>query len=91
MAKRQMSKFDGAAIQGMDIADIFAIISISAGGAAYLWLAGLFFGPVAIVFGILALSRGTSRRGLAIAGIVLGAVAVLLWILYIALIASILF
>ncbi len=89
IAQRQMNKhFDGAGVQGMDIADIFAIISLSAGGAAFLWYAGFLFGPAAIVFGVLALKRGTSRRGMAIAGICLGAFAVLLWILFIALIAT---
>ncbi len=89
IAKRQMNKhFDGAGVQGMDTADIFAIVSLSAGGAAFLWYAGFLFGPAAIVFGILALKKGTSRRGMAIAGICLGAFAVLLWILVIALVAS---
>lgn len=89
IAQRQMQKhFDGAGVQGMDIADIFAIVSLSAGGAAFLWYAGFLFGPAAIVFGVLALKRGTSRRGMAIAGICLGAVAVLLWILVIAVFTS---
>jgi hypothetical protein len=90
MAQRQMNKhFDGAGVQGMDIADIFAIVSLSAGGAAFLWYAGFLFGPAAIVFGVLALKRGTSRRGMAIAGICLGAFALLLWILYIALVVTV--
>jgi len=91
MAERQMSKFDGAAIQGMDIADIFAIVSLSAGVAAWFWFAGFFFGPAAIVFGVLALKRGTSRRGMAIAGIILGAIALMFWILYIAVFTIIIF
>lgn len=65
----------------MPIEDIFAIVSLSAGGAAWITFYGVFlFGVAAVVFGILALVRGTSRRGMAIAGIVLGAVAYLLWI-----------
>lgn len=90
MAQRQMNKhFNGAGVQGMDIADIFAIVSLSAGVAAFLWYAGFLFGPAAIAFGILALKRGTSRRGMAIAGICLGAFALLIWILYIALVVAI--
>ncbi len=90
MAQRQMNKhFDGAGVQGMDIADIFAIVSLSAGAAAFLWYAGFLFGPAAIAFGILALKRGTGRRGMAIAGICLGAFALLIWILYIALVVAI--
>lgn len=83
MAQRQMNKhFDGAAVQGMDIADIFAIVSLASGGMAFITFYGVFlFGVAAIVFGVLALKRGTSRRGMAIAGIVLGAVALFFWIL----------
>jgi hypothetical protein len=83
MAQRQMNKhFDGAAVQGMDIADIFAIVSLASGGMAIITFYGVFlFGIAAIVFGILALKRGTSRRGMAIAGIVLGALALFFWIL----------
>lgn len=66
----------------MSTADIFAIVSISSGGLAILTFYGaFFFGLVAIVFGALALARGTSRRGLAIGGIILGAFALLLWLL----------
>lgn len=65
----------------MPIEDIFAIVSISAGGAAWITFYGVFlFGVAAVVFGIMALLRGTSRRGMAIAGIALGAAAFLLWI-----------
>ncbi len=83
MAQRQMNKYYGITdVQRMDIADIFAIVSIASGGMAFLTFYGVFlFGIAAIVFGALALRRGTSRRGMAIAGIVLGAVAIFFWIM----------
>ncbi|CAN5380547.1 hypothetical protein BH09BAC1_BH09BAC1_21500 [soil metagenome] len=83
IATRAANKhFDGADIQRMDIADIFAIVSLASGGMAFITFYGVFlFGIAAIVFGVLALKRGTSRRGMAIAGIVLGAVALFFWIL----------
>lgn len=66
----------------MSTADIFAIVSLSAGVLAIITFYGVFlFGIAGIVFGILALNRGTSRRGMAIAGIILGAFAFLFWIL----------
>lgn len=78
--KKQMTKMGYDAAR-MPIEDIFAIVSLSAGGAAWITFYGVFlFGVAAVVFGIIALARGTSRRGMAIAGIVLGAVAYLLWI-----------
>ncbi len=83
MAKRQMEKhFGGTDVQRMDIADIFAIVSLASGVMAFITFYGVFlFGIAAIVFGVLALKRGTSRRGMAIAGIVLGAIALFFWIL----------
>lgn len=82
MASRQLKKHYGIdAEQRMDIADIFAIVSLSSGGVAFLTFYGVFlFGIAAIVFGALALKRGTSRRGMAIAGIALGAIALFFWI-----------
>ena len=78
--KKQLTKMGYDAAR-MPIEDIFAIVSLSAGGAAWITFYGVFlFGVAAIVFGILALVRGTNRRGMAIAGIVLGATAYLLWI-----------
>lgn len=85
VAERAITKRYGTSA-GMPLEDIFAIISLSAGGAAWLWYAGFFFGPAAIAFGIVALIKGTSRRGMAIAGICLGAVALFFWILFIAVI-----
>lgn len=79
MNKIAKKRFENIA---MSTADIFAIVSISSGGLAILTFYGAFlFGLVAIVFGALALARGTSRRGLAIGGIVMGAFALLLWLL----------
>lgn len=82
MAMKQMNKYyDGTAVQRMDIADIFAIVSLSAGGFAWIaYYAFFLFAIAGIVFGVLALKRGTSRRGMAIAGIVLGSVALFLWL-----------
>jgi hypothetical protein len=84
----QMAELQGAAGISGKMADIFAIVSIASAGAAWLWYAGFFFGPAAIVFGVLALIGGTSRRGMAIAGIIIGAVALLWWTLFIAVIWS---
>lgn len=83
MAQRQMNKhFGGTDAQAMDIADIFAIVALGSGVMAFITFYGVFlFGVAGIVFGVLALKRGTSRRGMAIAGIVLGAVALLFWLL----------
>lgn len=83
MAMRQMEKhYGGAEVQRMDIADIFAIVSLSSGVLAWIgYYAFFLFAVSAIVFGVLALKRGTSRRGMAIAGIVLGSVAFFLWLL----------
>lgn len=78
--KKQLTKMGYDAAR-MPIEDIFAIVSLSAGGAAWITFYGVFlFGVAAVVFGIMALVRGTNRRGMAIAGIVLGAAAYLLWI-----------
>lgn len=83
MAMRQMEKYyGGTEVQRMSTADIFAIVSLSAGGFAWIAYYGFFLFAIAgIVFGVLALKRGTSRRGMAIAGIVLGAVALFFWLL----------
>lgn len=86
ISERVVKKRFGSNTAGMPLEDIFAIVSISAGGAAWLWYAGFFFGPAAIAFGIVALVKGTSRRGMAIAGICLGAIALFFWILFIAII-----
>ena len=62
----------------MDLGDIFAIVSLASGIIAILpYYQGIFFGVAAIVFGAIALARGTSRRGMAIAGIVLGVLAII--------------
>lgn len=74
---RKQAEKMGAA--GMSTGDIFAIVSLGAGGLAFLYYSAFLFGVGAIVMGILALKRGTSRRGMAIAGIALGAVALVLW------------
>ncbi len=65
---------------GMSTADILAIVSLATGVAAFAAFHGSFlFGLAAIITGAIALKKGTSRRGMAIAGIVLGAVAMLFW------------
>ena len=65
---------------GMSTADILAIVSLSTGVVAFAaFYASFFFGLAAIITGAIALRKGTSRRGMAIAGIVLGAVAIFFW------------
>lgn len=75
----------------MDTADILAICSLSCGAAAALFYGGFLFGPAAIALGVVALKKGTSRRGMAIAGIALGAFFLLWWILWIAVWATVWF
>lgn len=65
----------------MDTADILAIVSLATGCVAIIgyFYATFLFGIAAIVTGVIALKKGTSRRGMALAGIILGAVAIFLW------------
>lgn len=80
IAKKIMLRRAKKAI-GSDTADILAIVAVSAGAAAWITYYGAFlFGIAGIVLGALALSGGTSRRGMAIAGIALGAVGIFLWL-----------
>ncbi|MDZ4845428.1 MAG: DUF4190 domain-containing protein [Chitinophagales bacterium] len=65
---------------GMSTADILAIVSLSTGVVAFAaFYASFLFGLAAIITGAIALRKGTSRRGMAIAGIVLGALAIFFW------------
>jgi len=65
---------------GMSTPDILAIVSLATGVVAFAaFHASFLFGLAAIITGAIALKKGTSRRGMAIAGIVLGAVAILFW------------
>ncbi|MCW2523734.1 MAG: Conserved rane protein of unknown function [Frankiales bacterium] len=55
-------------------------------GIVGLFVANVILGPLAIIFGGIGLSRanhGAPRRGMAIAAIVLGIVAVVIWVLLI--------
>jgi len=58
--------------------DILAIVSLSTGIFSFAYYA-FPLGVVAIVTGAIALRRGTGRRGMAIAGIVLGAIGLAFW------------
>ncbi len=72
------------AASAMDTADILAICALVSGLLAWVAYYGSFlFGIAAIVLGIIALKQGTSRRGMALAGIILGAIAMLFWLMLI--------
>lgn len=64
----------------MDVADILAIVSLVTGilslGAFY---GSFLLGLAAIITGAIALKKGTARRGMAIAGIIMGVVGILFW------------
>lgn len=84
---KKIQKYGASA---MDTADILAIVSLAAGVAAWITYYGSFlFGIAAIVTGIIALRRGTGRRGMAITGIVLGAVGIFLWIFLLAVVIAV--
>lgn len=79
-----------AAKSGMDTPDILAIVALGSGALAWVAYYGSFlFGLAGIALGIVALKKGTSRRGMAIAGIALGAAAIVFWILLIAVVFSV--
>jgi hypothetical protein len=87
MFDRYAEKVSGA----MDTADILAICALVSGILAIVGYYGSFlFGVAAIVLGVIALKKGTSRRGMALAGIILGAIGLFFWIIWIAVIAAIL-
>jgi hypothetical protein len=66
----------------MDGADILAIVSLVSGILTWVTFYGFFvFAIAAIVTGALALKKGTSRRGMALAGIILGAIGLFLWLM----------
>ena len=67
----------------MSGADILAIVSLATGLFAFAWYASFPFGVAAIVTGAIALARGTDRRGMAIVGIIFGAIAIAFWSGYI--------
>ncbi len=76
--KRYVAKRGGT----MDTADILAIVSLCAGILTWVTYYGSFlFGIGAIVTGVIALKRGTSRRGMALAGIILGAIGLFFWLM----------
>ncbi|MDX2001050.1 MAG: DUF4190 domain-containing protein [Chitinophagales bacterium] len=86
LAQKMFNKFAAqqSAMPSGNTADIMAIVSIATGAAAVVTYYGAFlFGLAAIVTGALALAWGTSRRGMAIGGIVLGAFALVFWALWI--------
>lgn len=72
-------KFFDAYAPGEGASNILAIVSLVTGILSFAWYASFILGVAAIVTGAIALASGTSRRGMAIAGIVLGAVAIALW------------
>ncbi len=66
----------------MDTADILAIVALCSGILTWVSYYGAFlFGIAAIVTGVIALKKGTSRRGMALAGLILGAVGLFLWLM----------
>jgi hypothetical protein len=66
----------------MDTADILAIVSLVSGILTWLtWYGFFIFAIAAIVTGILALKKGASKRGMALAGLILGAVGLLIFLL----------
>lgn len=66
----------------MDTADILAIVALCSGILTWVSYYGSFlFGIAAIVTGAIALKKGTSRRGMALAGIILGAIGLFLWLM----------
>jgi hypothetical protein len=75
---RYVTKYNNA----MDTADILAIVSLCAGILTWVTYYGsFFFGVGAIVTGVIALKKGTARRGMAVAGIILGAVGIFFWLM----------
>jgi hypothetical protein len=75
---RYVTKYNNA----MDTADILAIVSLCAGILTWVAYYGSFlFGIAAIVTGAIALKKGTARRGMAVAGIILGAVGIFFWLM----------
>lgn len=88
MMGKYMARSGGGGLANASFA--LSISSIVAGGLALLtFYGGFFFGVAAIVLGALALigirNGGDGRRGLAIAGIAMGAAAIVLWFLIIGL------
>jgi len=66
----------------METADILAIVALCSGILTWISYYGAFlFGIAAIVTGVIAMKKGTSRRGMALAGIILGAVGLFLWLM----------
>jgi hypothetical protein len=66
----------------MDAADILAIVSLVTGILTWVtWYGFFIFAIAAIVTGVIALKKGTSRRGMALAGIILGAVGLFIFLL----------
>lgn len=66
----------------MDTADILAIVALCSGILTWISYYGAFlFGIAAIVTGVIAMKKGTSRRGMALAGIILGAIGLFLWLM----------
>lgn len=78
-----MNRYMLKAAEQMDTADILAIVSLAAGCVAIVgyFYASILFGAAAIATGVIAIKKGTSRRGMAVAGIILGAVGIFLWFL----------
>lgn len=72
-------KFFDAYAPGEGGSNVLAIVSLITGILSFAWYASFVLGVAAIVTGAIALASGTSRRGMAIAGIVLGAIAIALW------------
>ncbi len=86
-------KLEMMSMRKMDRADIMAIVSLVGGVLALIgyFYGTILFGIAAIVTGVLALKWGTSRRGMALAGIILGAFAILFWLLLFIVIFSVWF
>lgn len=72
-------KFFAAYAPAQGASNVLAIVSLITGILSFAWYASFVLGVAAIVTGAIALAGGASRRGMAIAGIVLGAIAIALW------------
>jgi hypothetical protein len=59
------------------VSPVFGIASLIT-GIAGLFVAGLIFGPIAIILGVIGLGRKRKLRGLAIAGLILGIIALVI-------------
>jgi hypothetical protein len=91
IGSRMLTKhMDEKAVLNSNTADIMAILALTFGLISLISYYGSFlFGIGAIVTGVLALMSNTNRYGMALAGLILGVIGILFWLILLAVVIAV--